>query len=92
MYLTEERTAEQELVSTWSRILSDWDNVVKKRQQYIKVSILLTPLYNNIRIRKHQAFAVPVCGNGKVLELGAWCLISETFEWGDSPNRSVPYR
>ena len=28
---------------------------------------------------KHPAFTVPICGNGKALELGAWCLISETF-------------
>ena len=37
---------------------------------------------------KHQAFTVPISGNGKKLEIGAWCLISETFfifEWGDSP-------
>ena len=48
LYLPEERTAEQELVSTWSRILSDWDNVVKKRQQYIRVSTVLTLLYKMI--------------------------------------------
>ena len=28
---------------------------------------------------KHQAFTVPIRGNGKALELGAWCLMSETF-------------
>ena len=29
---------------------------------------------------KHQTFTVPICGNGKTLELGVWCLtISETF-------------
>ena len=28
---------------------------------------------------KHPAFTVPICGNGKALEPGAWCLISETF-------------
>ena len=31
------------------------------------------------RLGKHQAFTVPICGNEKLLELGAWCLISETF-------------
>ena len=28
---------------------------------------------------KHQAFPVPICGNGKALYLGGWCLISETL-------------
>ena len=28
---------------------------------------------------KHRAFTVPICGTGKALELGAWCLMSETF-------------
>ena len=28
---------------------------------------------------KHQAFIVPICGNGKAIELGALCLMSETF-------------
>ena len=28
---------------------------------------------------KRKAFTVPICENEKALELGAWCLISETF-------------
>ena len=28
---------------------------------------------------KHETFTVTIRGDGKALELGAWCLISETF-------------
>ena len=28
---------------------------------------------------KNSSFTVPICGNLKVLELGAWCHISELF-------------
>ena len=28
---------------------------------------------------KNQAFTLPIYGNGKALEVGAWCLISSTF-------------
>ena len=28
---------------------------------------------------KNQAFMLPTHGNGKALEVGAWCLISSTF-------------
>ena len=31
------------------------------------------------RLGKHQAFTVPIRGNGKALELGVWWLISEAF-------------
>ena len=31
------------------------------------------------RSGKYQAFTAAIRGNGKALELGAWCLISETF-------------
>ena len=27
----------------------------------------------------HQAFTLPICRGGKTLEVGTWCLLSETF-------------
>ena len=56
---------------------------MKHTGYHFRLYVLLKKVFNlgdwTKRMGKHQAFTMPICGRGKALELGAWCLISETF-------------